>query len=160
MSIRNAVKALIVCQGRILLNRCIHADGGVYYALPGGGQHPYESLEEALRREVLEETGYTLGAIRFAALAEEIYTGANLRAHDPDYAHRITHIFLAEPGDTPPLMPTEKDLGMQESLWFSLEEAARLPGLYPLGLGERLLSLAQGDAPIFLGTHYNHGDRI
>ena len=74
----------------------------------------------------MEETGYTLGEIRFAALAEEIFTDPHLRARYPEYTHRMMHIFLSEPGDEPPLAPTEKDLGMVESLWLPLEEAARL----------------------------------
>ena len=41
MPIRSTVKALIVRQGRILLNRCAHEDGSAYYDLPGGGQRPY-----------------------------------------------------------------------------------------------------------------------
>lgn len=160
MPIRSTVKALIVRQGRILLNRCAYEDGSVYYDLPGGGQCPYESLEAALRREVLEETGYTLGEIRFAALAEEIFTDPHLQARYPEYTHRMMHIFLSEPGDEPPLAPTEKDLGMVESLWLPLEEAARLKELHPFGLGAHLLSLAEGGAPIFLGTHYNHRARV
>lgn len=155
MSIRSSAKTLILRMGRILLNRCAHSDGSVYSDLPGGGQHPYESLEQALRREVLEETGYTLGSIRFAALAEEIVVHPELRVRHPEYAHRILHIFLAEFENQSPLCPTEKDWGMQESLWMPLEEAAHLTELYPPGLGAHLSALAQGGAPIFLGTYYN-----
>ena len=47
MSIRSAAKAIIVKDGQILLNRCRHKDGSIYYDLPGGGQHQYESCVEA-----------------------------------------------------------------------------------------------------------------
>ena len=55
--IRNAVKVILLNQGCALLNRCAHADGRIYYDLPGGGQHEYESIEQAALREVREETG-------------------------------------------------------------------------------------------------------
>ena len=67
MSIRSAAKAIIIKDNQILLNRCRHKDGSIYYDLPGGGQHPYESLEDAVRREVMEETGFEVSVRRFAA---------------------------------------------------------------------------------------------
>ena len=48
MSIRSAAKAIIIKDDQILLNRCRHKDGSIYYDLPGGGQHKYESLEAAV----------------------------------------------------------------------------------------------------------------
>src|SRR2546423_2139320 len=38
------------------------ADPGCW-AIPGGGLDPGESLEQAARREILEETGYCLGGL-------------------------------------------------------------------------------------------------
>jgi len=111
MAIRCAAKALVVRDGRLLLNRCRKSDGSVYYDLPGGGQHLFESMEEAVRREVREETGMGVRILRFAALAEEIYTNESLRQKYPDYAHRMMHIFLAEPDGTQDALPTEKGLG-------------------------------------------------
>jgi len=79
MPIRCTSKAIIVRDGRILLNRCRQLNGRIYYDLPGGGQHTYETLEDALIREVREETGYTVRVVRFAGMAEEIYTSALMR---------------------------------------------------------------------------------
>ena len=84
MSIRSAAKAIIIKDDQILLNRCRHKDGSIYYDLPGGGQHKYESLEAAVLREVKEESGFDVTIRRFAALAEEIYTNEKLRAQYPD----------------------------------------------------------------------------
>ena len=60
MSIRSAAKAVILHNNNILLNQCHSAALGDYYTLPGGGQHQYETMEQAAVRECLEETGYTV----------------------------------------------------------------------------------------------------
>ena len=81
MGIRNAARAIIVNDGKILLNKnqnslgdmCFGiSKGAVYYDLPGGGQNQYETLEEAVIRECLEETGYITAVERLAAVYEEI----------------------------------------------------------------------------------------
>ena len=84
MAIRCAAKALIVKDGCLLLNKCRRGNGDVYFDLPGGGQRAFESMEDAVRREVMEETGIGVRIIRFAALAEEIYTSEMLRQKYPD----------------------------------------------------------------------------
>lgn len=154
MSIRCAAKALIVNDGKILLNRCRHADGSVYYDLPGGGQHPYETMEQAVMREVREETGCRVAVCRFAALAEEIYTSAALRERFPDYTHRILHIFTARLESEQSEAPTEKDFGMEDSVWLPLAEVPFLPEICPRGLQQRLEDILQSDSPIFLGTQF------
>lgn len=154
MAIRCAAKALIVKNGCLLLNRCRRGNGDVYYDLPGGGQHPFESMEEAVRREVLEEAGIGVRIIRFAALAEEIYTSEVLRQKYPDYAHRMMHIFLAEPDDTVSIQPTQKDLGMEESVWIPLDEVENLPEVRPTVIQKRICEIVCSDAPVYLGTEY------
>jgi len=54
--------------------------GETYYDFPGGGQNQYETLEEAVRRECLEETGYTVVVDRLAGIFEEICTDERFRA--------------------------------------------------------------------------------
>ena len=72
MGVRSCAKAIVVHDGRLLLNRCRDEANGAYHALPGGGQNPGETLEEAVVRECREETGYQVCPVRFAALFEEI----------------------------------------------------------------------------------------
>lgn len=154
MSIRCAAKALVLHEGRLLLNRCREADGRVYYDLPGGGQRPYETMEDAVRREVLEETGYAVEVGRFIALAEEIYDDARLRQAFPDYSHRIYHIFLARLTGEQRHEPTESDWHQDGCEWFTPEEAERLPCVFPIGIQNHFKDLFTRDAPIYLGCSH------
>jgi 8-oxo-dGTP diphosphatase len=56
---RKRAAAVIVRDGRVLMvhERSRLASGGEWWTLPGGGIAPDESPEQAMRREVLEETG-------------------------------------------------------------------------------------------------------
>jgi 8-oxo-dGTP diphosphatase len=56
---RKRAAAVIVRDGRVLMvhERSRRPTGGEWWTLPGGGIGPEESAEQAMRREVLEETG-------------------------------------------------------------------------------------------------------
>lgn len=154
MPIRNSSKALLVREGEILVNRCRSARSGeVYYDLPGGGQRPFETMKEALVREVLEETGYHVRVSRLAAVAEEICLDPAMREKSPEYCHRIAHIFLAELAKEEQASPSEADFGQEGSLWVPLAEADRLP-FFPEGLRGRLSALVKGEGPFDLGCSY------
>ena len=49
MNVRSTVKAIILHEGKVLLNRCRDANNGEYFSLPGGGQEQYETMAEATR---------------------------------------------------------------------------------------------------------------
>ena len=153
MAIRNSSKALLVHNGRILVNRCVSATGEVYYDLPGGGQHDFETMEEAVVREVLEETGYHVRVVRFAALAEEIN---DFMRGDPgmeayrEYAHRAVHFFLAELIGEERSKPTEADFQQEESIWTPLEEADGLL-FFPVQINGRISELVRNEIPQYLG---------
>ena len=154
MAIRSVAKAIIVKDGCVLLNRCHHEDGSVYYALPGGGQHQHESLEEAVRREVREETGYDVVIRHFSALAEEIYTDEELRTQHPEYTHRIIHIFYAEISGNLHDTPSEKDFEMEKSEWVPVEQIQTLPEICPRGLQQAFPQIMKQTVPVYLGTHF------
>lgn len=151
MSIRCASKAIIVKNGCVLLNRCRHMNGVVYYDLPGGGQHTGETMEEALVREVREETGYEVCSVRFAGLAEEIYTDPLICQQYPEYAHRLLHIFIAQVKSEHRTSPTEKDLYMEESVWVPLETAEKLI-INPEGIASNLRKMLENNEAIYLGS--------
>lgn len=152
--IRCSSKALLLRDDEILLNCCAYSDGTPYYDLPGGGQDPYESMEECLLREITEETGYTAEIERFAALSEEIYDDPEMREKYPDYTHRILHIFIARAVEKA-AEPTDYDFQMRDRQWFSLEEADTLP-LLPETLRGRLREVIAAGRPVYLGTIHTH----
>lgn len=150
--IRSTAKAIILHEGRILLNRCADSRNGTYYALPGGGQNQFEPLEDAVVRECLEETGYRVHPVRLAAVCEEIWNDAERRQKYPEYAHRMLHIFLCTlDGAAPEHAPTEMDLSMLESVWVPLDALDGLT-LEPAPLQGRIEDILHGTAPLFLGT--------
>lgn len=151
--IRCSSKALLIRGDEILLNCCMHSDGTPYYDLPGGGQEPFEAMEEALIREVLEETGFTLQIDRFAAIAEEIYDDPALRTAYPQYCHRILHIFVAHAGEQRHA-PVDRDFQMQGSRWFSIDEADTLPVL-PAALRGRIREVISTGKTLYLGTQHH-----
>lgn len=153
MAIRSTAKAMILREGRILLNECKDGDGLTYYDLPGGGQNQYESIEEAVVRECREETGYRIRPIRFAALAEEINDHADCRREHPEYTHRIFHIFLCELDDKQREEPTEADLGQLRSVWVPVGEADVLPVL-PRALRGRIAEVLADSAPAYFGVSH------
>ena len=154
MSIRCASKAVIIHNDSVLLNQCRDESGRIYYDLPGGGQQVYESLEEAVVREVKEETGYDIKVSRFIALAEEICTEETLREQYPEYTHRIFHVFEAQIMDDRRGAASETDRGMEDSVWIPLSRTNEIAeNCYPY-LKKLLRRLGNLSAPCYLGTAY------
>ena len=159
MSIRSTAKAIIIDNGKILLNRCLDKKNGEYYSLPGGGQKKYETFNEAVVRECLEETGYTVTPVRFAALCETICDDENYRKKYPDYMHKVYHIFICRLEGAERCIPTETDDFQVESVWI---DKSVLPSvrLLPKAVGQNILSIIDGQSPLFLGSehiNFNHG---
>lgn len=67
---RVAVKALIVRDGHVLMNRVLTADGSVLHGPPGGGQEHGEDQVTALQRECLEEIGAPVEVHQVACVYE------------------------------------------------------------------------------------------
>ncbi|WP_275412462.1 NUDIX domain-containing protein [Actinoplanes palleronii] len=67
MSERRRAAAVIVRDGRVLMvhERSRRSGGGEWWTLPGGGLEPGETAEEAVRREVFEETGLIVSDLRY-----------------------------------------------------------------------------------------------
>ena len=154
MSIRCISKAVILLNDSVLLNKCKREDGKIYYSLPGGGQNMYETFEQAVVREVKEETGYDVCVDGFIALLEEIYSNNDIRAKFPTYTHRISHIFQASLISDKKELPTEKDFEMEDSVWMPLSNMEQLSGNCSPWLINLLRNLKNDNTPMYLGTEY------
>ena len=156
MCIRSTVKAIIVKDGKILLNKCYGDAFGDYFSLPGGGQHRHETLEEAVVRECLEETGYAVTPIRLAAVCETILNEES-RRNNPEHAHhRVYHIFICEILDDEKITPTGKDGTQLGSQWVGANtiNAINVTRLFPIAVRENIQGIINGTAPVYLGSNY------
>ena len=159
MNVRSTVKAIILHEGKVLLNRCFDKNNGEYYSLPGGGQEQYETMAEATRRECLEETGYSVETVRFVALMEEICLDPFIREQYAQYAHKMLHIFLCRLTTTQRLEPTETDESQVAIEWVNVEDVPNV-NLLPKQIGEAFLRLISDETPLYLGSaflEHNHG---
>ncbi len=159
MGVRSTAKAIILHNGKVLLNKCYDQKNGHYYSLPGGGQTQYEPIEKAIVRECLEETGYEVTPLRFAALYEEICLDEEIRATYPQYAHKLYHIFVCNLAREERKEPTETDDLQLGIVWVDIAALSTIR-LLPRAVGEHIMELIQGAPPMFLGTDhipFNHG---
>ena len=145
LSARNSAKAIVLSRGKILVNRCM-SRFGEYYALPGGGQLEGELLTETIRRELLEETGYTVSPMRMSGIYERISGG-----RDEAMGHKIYFIFLCRLEDTPRRTPTEKDRFQLDIEWIDLK-SIRTSNLFPRAIRDNIFSLIGHGETLFIGS--------
>jgi 8-oxo-dGTP pyrophosphatase MutT (NUDIX family) len=116
---REAVRAVVLHDNKLLM---VRTNAGSY-SFPGGGVEPGESHEDALRREVREETGYLLSHVK-DKLGETIERRTGRRdVHAVFYMD--SHYYLCELSGTKTarrLEEYEKELGFQP-VWIGLENA-------------------------------------
>jgi len=160
MGIRNAAKAILIHDGKMLVNKNLNSigdicwgvpNGAIYYDLPGGGQNQYETLEEAVIRECIEESGYTVAVDRLAAVYEEISINEKFRSEHEPYAHKVHFMFICRVTDQPQKPLAEKDFDMLESVWVDIEEMKGIP-LYPRIIHSNLERILQSNEVVYLGS--------
>ena len=160
MGIRNATRALIVNDGKILVNENQNTTGdsfnglpidAIYYDLPGGGQNQYETLEEAVKRECLKESGYTVAVDRLVAIYEEISKHEKFRINYEQYAHKVHFLFVCHIVDEAIKQLAEKDLDMLESVWVDIADMKNI-SLYPQIINDNLDKVLEAKSVLYLGS--------
>lgn len=147
--IRTAAKAIVIRDGRLLLTHC-RDDSGDWYALPGGGQQPGETLCDALVRECREEIGAEVVVERLLFVRD--YIAAN---HDFSYleeaSHQVEHLFECrvpddyEAGNGP--HPDSHQVGV---VWLGHAELRRAR-VYPSRLHQLVDPSAARPIPVYWG---------
>ena len=145
MSARNSAKAIVIHEGKLLVNRCT-SHFGEYYALPGGGQLTGELLTETIRRELLEETGYTVAPMRMSGIYERIS-----HSREDEICHKIYFIFLCRLQDVPRREPTERDRFQLDCAWIDLK-TVHASNLFPRAIRDNIGALTGAGETIYIGA--------
>ncbi len=126
--IRNAARALIVRQEKILLLRKEGGGRGVRYALPGGAQDPGETLQQALNRECMEEIGTS---VDIGNLIHVVDFFKLRNTQPPTRRHLVEFLFRCTvPQDYSPHNGHRPDKHQVDTIWAELDTLASLP-LFP-----------------------------
>ena len=105
---RPTVTALVLHKGRLLLTRRARAPYKLWWDLPGGFMETGESPEEAVKRELKEETGLDIKIKKLFGF----YTGTYPSKTEPFYILSVVYLCSS---------PTDKLLALDdvcESRWF------------------------------------------
>lgn len=140
---REAVRAILVHEGAVLLARSHDRFDPTrsWWELPGGGIEAGEELDEALRRELLEETGYVdveIGREVCHWSTQWVFTDREIEQHD--------RVFAVTLRSTERVAPTPLDTeGLAEVVWvpFALIDQLRAP-VVPVQLSELIASIEVG----------------
>ena len=130
------VRAIIWHEGKLFAVKHKQQDGSEseYWCLPGGGLDPFESLEDGVRRELLEETGIT-------AKVGRMLFGQQLRSTRPGRDEELEFFYhITNPEDFINIDLANTSHGAEELARYEFidpEKEYLLPGfLQTIGVGE------------------------
>lgn len=148
-NIRNAVRAVIIRDGRILLIRKEYEDGRQQFALPGGAQDSGETLSSALDRECREEIGTT---VRIDSL---LHVADWFKPRDtvpPSTRHLVEFLFACDVEDSySPQNGHHPDSHQVEVVWVQLDTLESIP-LHPSASAAFLHRARQDKAAVYMGV--------
>ena len=125
---RISARAAVLEEQRVLLTRNRQPHLGEYYLLPGGGIRLGEALDDAVRREVREETGYHV-LVNGLLWVRDFVVGEAEQTYEPPGWHGVELIFACTPL-SPPARSSAFDTHQIGTEWFSgadLDEIAFFP---------------------------------
>ena len=109
----------------IVENNCVLFAGNEledYYYSIGGGVHIGETAEDAVKKEVLEETGVSYEIDHLAVIHENFFDENNGTLAGLD-CHEISLYFLMKPRGTQELNSNSTTFGVKENMyWIPIEE--------------------------------------
>lgn len=147
--VRHAARALVLDpDGRVLLVRFVNPDTGEeFWTTPGGGIDPGESLEDAIGRELREETGLTdapIGPVIWTRREVFPWAGRTLDQREQVVLVRAP-AFEPRPGLGARRLAAED---VHEVRWWTLDELERSEAVfYPTRLAYFVRQLIEGGPP-------------
>jgi 8-oxo-dGTP pyrophosphatase MutT (NUDIX family) len=127
---RVAVDAVVEHDGQLLLIEYDDARLGRHWGLPGGGVEPGESIQAALRREVLEETGAQVVVGRLLLVNEYDPAGTGGRYTDEHELRLVFHCTLADDRALiAPSIPDPEQIGVG---WVALADLRQVSFFPPI----------------------------
>ena len=147
--IRNAARAMIVQDDRVLLLRKAGGDRGERFALPGGAQDAGETLQQALNRECLEEIGTEV------EIHDLIHVADYFKQRDtspPSTRHLVEFLFICSvPEKYRPRNGHHPDKHQLEVVWAALNELEQMT-IQPQNLASYVKQIKDGNLPVYLGV--------
>ncbi|MFW9853721.1 MAG: NUDIX domain-containing protein [Candidatus Thorarchaeota archaeon] len=112
------VGGVVINDGKVLLVKLTYGPAQGKWLIPGGMVDPGETLGEAVRREVEEETGMVVEPVGILSVRSMVRTGDGLTD--------LYCIFLCVLVDTPDSIPHANDgVEITEVAWFPLDRLER-----------------------------------
>ena len=156
MSFRLAAYAVCIEDGRVLLARCVSAEGDSTWSLPGGRVEHAEDPFDAVIREVAEETGCDAVVERLLGVDSRVIAAAERLVDGPE--HQNVGIFYQVRITGGQLRP-EPNGDVAESVWtpFSDVTGLRRSSLVDIGIAlARTLPATGHVAPVPVGGLIRH----
>lgn len=111
--------AIIIENGCVLFATNSHVD---YFYSIGGGVHINETAEDAVKREVFEETGVHYETERLAVIHENFYIGDDITCQGV-HCHEISFYYLMKPRGTQELKSDSYTWGVKENMeWIPIDK--------------------------------------
>jgi 8-oxo-dGTP pyrophosphatase MutT (NUDIX family) len=145
--IRHAARALLLHDNKLLLMHVCLPDRSFWCTI-GGGMDPGETVEEAIRRETFEETGFTDNDVTWV---KPVWWGEHAHKHHGiDTMHRTTFVlgYALHTTVNPAALTASEKSHVKEFRWWPVEEIATAVELiFPASMIEHIKPLLRGEIP-------------